>query len=131
MKIAAITDDGVTISQHFGRAEHYVVVTVENGQIVGREMRDKAAHRHFGEQEPAHEPGQAHGFDAASQDKHARMASSITDCQVLLCRGMGWGAYQSMQEARIKPIVTDIANIDAAVKAYLAGTIVDHQELLH
>jgi predicted Fe-Mo cluster-binding NifX family protein len=33
MKIAAITDDGRTISQHFGRASHYMVVTIEDGKI--------------------------------------------------------------------------------------------------
>ena len=35
MKIAAVSDDGTTISQHFGRAPFYVVVTVEDGRIVG------------------------------------------------------------------------------------------------
>ena len=33
MKIAVITDDGKAISQHFGRAQYYLVATVENGQI--------------------------------------------------------------------------------------------------
>ena len=36
MKIAAVTEDNITISQHFGRAPFYVVVTVENGKIVAR-----------------------------------------------------------------------------------------------
>ena len=131
MKVAAITDDGVTISQHFGRAVQYAVFTVEDGQIGHKELRDKFGHQHFVGQDAEHKPGESHGFDAASQDKHARMAASIADCQVLLCRGMGWGAYQSMEQAGIKPIVTDIADIATAVKAYLTGTIVDHKELLH
>jgi predicted Fe-Mo cluster-binding NifX family protein len=29
MKIAAVSEDGITISQHFGRAPFYIVVTVE------------------------------------------------------------------------------------------------------
>ena len=37
MKIAAISEDGATISQHFGRAPLYVVVTVENGKVVSKE----------------------------------------------------------------------------------------------
>jgi len=131
MKIAAITDDGTTISQHFGRAPYYAVLTVENGQIVQRELREKLGHQHFVGQEAGHTPGQRHGYDPASQDRHARMAASIADCQVLLCRGMGWGAYESMKQAGIRPIVTDIADIEAAAKAYLDGTIVDHLELLH
>lgn len=34
VKIAAVSEDGVTISQHFGRAPFYVVVTVEEGKVV-------------------------------------------------------------------------------------------------
>jgi predicted Fe-Mo cluster-binding NifX family protein len=44
MKIAAVSDDGTTISAHFGRAPFYVVVTVEDGRIVARETRDKMGH---------------------------------------------------------------------------------------
>ncbi len=40
MKIAAITEDGTNISQHFGRAPLYVVVTVKDGKIVNRETRN-------------------------------------------------------------------------------------------
>ena len=47
MKIAAITDDGKTISQHFGRAPYYVVVTVEEGKIANFELRDKLGHARF------------------------------------------------------------------------------------
>ena len=135
MKIAAVSEDGVTISQHFGRAPYYVVVTVEEGKIVSHETRDKMGHSHFAG-EPHGEEGhgadpRGHGFDPASQSRHARMAAAITDCQVLLARGMGGGAYYSLEEAGIQPMVTDIANIDDAVQAYLDGRLVDHRERLH
>jgi predicted Fe-Mo cluster-binding NifX family protein len=136
MKIAAITDDGKTISQHFGRAQYYLVATVENGQIINREMRPKLGHNHFSNQhhEHGHEEeghGHHHGNDAASHDKHMQMSDVITDCDALLCRGMGRGAYESMKVRNIRPMVTDIANIDEAVMAYVNGQIVDHIEKLH
>jgi predicted Fe-Mo cluster-binding NifX family protein len=59
------------------------------------------------------------------------MAAAIADCQVLLARGMGAGAYESMRQSGIRPIITDIASIDEAVQAYLAGRLVDHTEWLH
>jgi predicted Fe-Mo cluster-binding NifX family protein len=59
------------------------------------------------------------------------MAAAIADCQVLLARGMGAGAYQSMEQAGIRPVITDIAEIDQAVQAYIEGRLVDHTELLH
>jgi predicted Fe-Mo cluster-binding NifX family protein len=135
MKIAAVSEDGVTISQHFGRAPFYVVVTVEGGKIVSREVRDKMGHAQFAAEPHAEEAHGAdprgHGFDPAAQSRHARMAAAIADCQVLLARGMGAGAYQSMAEAGIRPVITDIARIDDAVLAYLAGTLTDHVERLH
>lgn len=131
MKIAAITEDGKTISQHFGRAPFYLVLTVEDSQLVGREMRDKLGHAQFHEQQEARQPGQPHGVDPASHSKHAQMFEAITDCQVLLCGGMGMGAYQSMQTLGIMPVVTDIRDIDQAVKAYIEGNIVDRVDRLH
>ena len=132
MKIAAITDDGRGISQHFGRAPYYLVLTVENGGIVNRELRDKLGHNNFADQPHEPEaPGQLHGFGRASQDRHARMSEAIADCQVLLCGGMGAGAYESMRARGIKPVVTDILSIDEAVRAHIEGKLVDHTEMLH
>jgi predicted Fe-Mo cluster-binding NifX family protein len=135
MKIAAVSEDGVTISQHFGRAVFYVVVTVEDGKIVGREKRDKMGHGQFsrethdGHGQEADPRG--HGFAPAAQDRHVRMAVGIADCQVLLAGGMGAGAYESIRQAGIRPVVTDVTNIDDAVQAYLAGNLKDHVEKLH
>ena len=132
MKIAAITEDGKTISQHFGRAPYYLVVTVEDGQIMDCELRDKLGHTQFANWPHAPErPGQPHGMDATSHDKHMRMAEAISDCNVLLCRDMGMGAYESMKACNIRPVVTEIAPITEAVMAYLDGRIVDHVERLH
>lgn len=132
MKIAAITDDGHTISQHFGRAPYYSVVTLENDRIVAREQRDKLGHAQFGGE--THTEGndpRGHGFDPAAQDRHARMAEAIADCQVLLCGGMGAGAYEGMRARGIKPVVTDIISIDEAVTAFIEGRIVDQTDRLH
>jgi predicted Fe-Mo cluster-binding NifX family protein len=132
MKIAVITEDGKTISQHFGRAPYYLVATVENGQIVGRELRDKLGHAQFAEEPHGPEaPGQPHGMDPASHDRHLRMAQAIADCEALLCRGMGMGAYESMKVAGIRPVVTDLTLIDEAVLAYSEGQIVDNVDRLH
>ena len=132
IKIAAITDDGSTISQHFGRAAYYLVASVENGQIVNRELRHKIGHAHFVNQPHAEEqPGQPHGMDAISHNKHVQMADAILDCEALLCRGMGMGAYESMKACGIRPVVTDIVAIDEAVLAYHQGNIVDRVEKLH
>jgi predicted Fe-Mo cluster-binding NifX family protein len=132
MKIAAITEDGITVSQHFGRAPLYVVLTVEDGEVVSRENRDKMGHHSFAGQ--PHEdtaPGEKHGYGAGAQSRHDSMMQPISDCQVLIVGGMGWGAYESLSSQGIEPIVTDIQNIDEAVKLYLEGKLINLQQRLH
>jgi len=124
MKIAAVTDDGQTISQHFGRAAYYAILTVKNGQVIERQTAEKPAHHHKNQHDPHHEGGH-HNHD------HDSMIDPIAECQVLLAGGMGMGAYNALQARGIQPIITDIREIDQAVSAYLAGNLVDHREKLH
>lgn len=124
MKIAVVTDDGKMISLHFGRAQQYLVFTIEDGQIVSQELRDKVSHHH--EKNHSH-----HEHEAISDEKHNSMLAAITDCEALLSRGMGRGAYLSLEAADIKPVITDIASAEQAVQAYLRGDIVNHIEKLH
>lgn len=132
MKIAVVSDDGKTISQHFGRAAYYVVVNIDDGKVTAREVRQKQAHgMHRYEGHGAGHHGPAHQAGPAAIAGHVGMIEPIRDCQALLSRGMGQGAYYSLENAGIKPTITDSADIDAAVQAYLAGTLVNHLERLH
>ncbi len=132
MKIAAASDDEVNISQHFGRASHYVVLTVENGEIVARETRAKEGHQTFAAHEPPRlAPGERHGYDTGSEARHESMAEAISDCQVLIAGGMGWGAYESIIKCGIETIVTDVKAIAEAVELYLADNLPHLTERLH
>jgi len=132
MKIAAVSEDGVNISQHFGRAPYYVILTVEGNDIVDSETRPKAGHHTFAAQgHPKLAPAERHGCDAGSQPKHERMAETIADCDVLIAGGMGQGAYQSLRGYGIRPIVTDVGDIREAVLRYLEGNLPDLSERLH
>ena len=135
MKIAIVFDDKQTISRHFGRAENYIVVSVEQEIPVDKTILPKlsncntdARHRH-GQDRKSGSGGS--GFGRHSRSKHEQMFKDIKDCDVLVARGMGRGAYQGLEELGIKPIVTDIVDIDAAVQAVLDDTIVNHTEELH
>lgn len=132
MKIAVISDDGNTISMHFGMARYYVVFSVEDGKIVSREVRSKVGHHTFGDHPHEEHHGAApHGYDAASQDKHSQMAGNIRDCKVLLAGGMGWGAHDSLKGYGIEPIITDIRDAEQAISAYMNGTLRNLSERLH
>jgi predicted Fe-Mo cluster-binding NifX family protein len=108
-----------------------MVCSVEDGKIINRELREKMGHNQFSGEAHEEHHGEAHGMDEAHHDRHVQMANTISDCQVLLCGGMGMGAYESMRRVNIQPVVTDLSNIDEAVQAYIDGKLVDHTEKLH
>ena len=149
LKIAAVTDDGRTISAHFGRARAYLVCTVEGGRVVAEELRDKAGHHTFSASDEhrhdhdhdhghVHDHGQGHGEHAGGHGtgpgaaaRHAAMTDTVRDCAVVLARGMGRGAYLALEQAGLEPFITTEANIADAVRAYLVGELVNHTERLH
>ena len=135
MKIAVVTDDGTTVSQHFGLARYYAVLTADGRQVTGQEMVDRSDTLPPVDE---HQPHQGltggidcHGSGTAAAAAHLRMVQPIQGCQALLARGMSWSARECLLGAGIRPIVTDIVDLVEAVQAYLEGTIVDHVELLH
>ncbi len=124
MKVAIVTNNGQTISQHFGRASHYAIYTIENGEVTHSELRERhtghnAQQQHHSEHE--HQNGEYHGI--GQDDKHDAMAREIADCQVLIAGGMGRGAYQRFFENGINVIMTDITDINKAVETYIKGEL--------
>ncbi|NJP05798.1 MAG: hypothetical protein HC837_09355 [Chloroflexaceae bacterium] len=143
MKIAAVTDNGTTISSHFGRAKQFVIITVEDGQIVNQELRQKEACGHgHDKHHHSHQSNQvvmvgdpgtvvAQPAESASHDHHDDVIDVIADCTVVLARGMGHGMYARLQASSVKPVLTTVAPIQTAVIAYLEGRLKDHPELVH
>jgi len=132
MKIAIVTNDGETISQHFGRSRYYKIFTAEQNEIVADELRERGT-GHFapGANQPPHEdhtvhdPMGRHGYGTDADRKHFSMAQEIADCQVLIAGGMGSGAYESFKRAGLEVILTDHQVITESVNSYLKGTLVN------
>jgi predicted Fe-Mo cluster-binding NifX family protein len=135
MKIAIASDDNQTVSQHFGRAENYLVISLEQDRIYERKTlakpgrcrttsRGRGKHNHT-------EDARGSGFGHQAKGAHRDMFENIMDCDILITGGMGRGAYLDLQELGIRPIVTDIADIETAIQAVLDNTIIDHVEKLH
>jgi predicted Fe-Mo cluster-binding NifX family protein len=129
VKVAIVTDEGQSVSPHFGRARGYLVLTVADGAVVEREMRPKAAPHLDGER--FHGGGDGSHEGPAADERHDRMIAPIADCAFLAARGMGRGAYERIAAAGIRPIVTDISDPETAALACADGSIEDLVERLH
>ncbi|MEM1994464.1 MAG: NifB/NifX family molybdenum-iron cluster-binding protein [Nitrososphaerales archaeon] len=101
---------------HFGRAKSFLVVEVEDGKIVKKELR-----RMIG-------GGGEHHHGACD---HKAMIDNIRDCQIVISFGMGWRIYQDLRASGITPIVTDKVNVEAEVEAYLKGELANRTDKLH
>ncbi|HJW89918.1 MAG TPA: hypothetical protein VJ436_04680 [Anaerolineales bacterium] len=49
LKIAAVTEDGRSLSSHFGMAPYYQVFTIAGGEIVAEALVEKPHHIHHPE----------------------------------------------------------------------------------
>jgi predicted Fe-Mo cluster-binding NifX family protein len=122
--IAFVTDDGTTISSHFGRAMYYEIITLKDGNIIERRRVSKAGHHSFG---PEADGAQGHNDD----HKHATMTAPLTGVAVLVSRGMGFGAQQHLLGMGIQPILTGLHGIDEAVEQFIAGGLESDDRRVH
>ncbi|MCB2224780.1 MAG: iron-molybdenum cofactor biosynthesis protein [Actinobacteria bacterium] len=118
MKIAIASNDGVSVGRHFGRVRGFVVLTVEDGAVTGREERPSPRANGGGRGEHGH----ADCFE---------VAGVIGDCEALVAGGMGRGAYGRFTEAGIETILTDERSVEEAAARYAAGDLPHVERLLH
>jgi predicted Fe-Mo cluster-binding NifX family protein len=122
--IAFVTDDGTTISSHFGRAIYYEIISLKEGKVVERKRVSKAGHHSFGPE--------AHGEHGHNDDhKHATMTAPLTGVAVLVSRGMGMGAQQHLLGMGIQPVLTGLHGIEEAVEHYIAGDLASDERRVH
>jgi predicted Fe-Mo cluster-binding NifX family protein len=151
MKIAVATEDGKSISQHFGRSPFFAVYDVEDGKILNKEMRPNTFTGHFrqgrggpgpggqgrgpgGQGQGRHGPG-GHGHGAGhghgGGQGHRRVAEGLKDCAAVISHGMGRSAWEDLRSKGIEMIVTDETDVDKAVSKYMEGKLEDRPEKLH
>ncbi len=100
MKIAVTYEDGI-IFQHFGHTQYFKIFDVENGVIQKEQVVDTQ--------------GSGHGALVGFLIEH--------NVDTLLCGGIGGGAQNAISSAGIQLYGGISGEVDAAVKAFLAGTL--------
>ena len=100
MKIAVTYDNG-NIFQHFGKTENFKVYEVEDNQVVSSEVIGSN--------------GTGHGALAGLLSEQG--------VDVLICGGIGGGAQAALAEAGVELCSGAEGDVDAAVEAYLNGTL--------
>lgn len=101
MKIAVTYEDG-QIFQHFGHTAQFKVYEAQDGKILSSQIVDTNGSGH----------GALAGFLAAQ------------GVDTLICGGIGGGAQMALAEANIRLLDGVQGDADAAVEAFLSGSLV-------
>ena len=98
MKLAVTYEDGL-IFQHFGHAKQFKIYEIENGELIGSEIVDAEGSGH----------GELTNFLAER------------DVEMLICGGVGAGAFNALNEAGIHVYAGVGGGADEAVMTLLEG----------
>ena len=118
MKVAVASDDGMMISQHFGKTRGFVIYEIENDEVKSEEFRQNTF------------TGHARGLEHAGHhvDRHGPVLAALADCAVVISHGMGRRLYDDLSAAGIQAIITDKTDAQGAIEAYRYGQLEDHPE---
>jgi len=104
MKIAVASQNRENVTGHAGRCRRFWIYTVENNEVVGKEMLELAPDQIF-HGSPPNAPSPLDGTD------------------VLISGGMGEGLVRRLAVKGIQGVITSETDPDAAVAAYLDGSL--------
>lgn len=107
MKVA-ITTEGNRVFQHFGKCELFTVYTVEDGQILGKEILD------------------------ANGSGHSALADllRLNGIDLLICGGIGQGAKNALSQNGIELICGVEGFIDTVIEQYVAGALLGNPDFV-
>ncbi len=116
MRIAVASDDGINVTGHVGKCRGFLIIDVENGEILKKEIRKNSFTDHaIGKnEENVHDHENGHGGGHGNNDGHKRLAEGLKDCKYLISHGMGWKLVEDIKSLGIEPLVTSETNAELA-----------------
>lgn len=125
MKIAIPSMDGNSLSMHFGRSRGFIIYTIDNQTISGKEYRNNdftghaqgLHHEHNHDHDPSH---QGHS--------HIGILNVLADCEIVIAGGMGQRLFSDLTQAGKSIYITSETNPETAVKLFLENKLDSNPE---
>lgn len=114
MRIAVASDDNINVTGHVGKCRGFLIIDVENGEILKKEIRKNSFTDHvLGVTDQSHHDN-GHGGGHGNNAGHKRLAEGLKDCKYLISHGMGWKLVEDIKSFGIEPLVTSEINAERA-----------------
>jgi predicted Fe-Mo cluster-binding NifX family protein len=138
VKIAIPTDDGKTVASHFGRAEYFMIVELQDEKEIARRLSENLharGHGHHGHHEH-HEEDENHvgyghgwhhgnhGFGEGHHHGHENVFASTGEIQAVIAVRIGLHMFEDLKERGIEIyLVRPGTDIDEAISKLASGEL--------
>lgn len=122
VRIAIPSDDGKSISPHFGRCHYFVIYEIEGDKVSNREVRENLCCPHRANMCPKTVPVQTREFKQRIRNE---AISEICNCHIIIGRYLNQRVIDNLNNNDIKVILVDEKDADVAIEKYLLGTLVE------
>ena len=112
MKVAVTCDDEQTVACHLGRAPLFLIYEVVDGTPV---LSERRLNQHAGHSQPcSSSPNEAH-----VHHDHSDVLAVVSDCAMVVARGMGRRIAADLEARGIRPALLDrdVSPLEAATLA--------------
>jgi predicted Fe-Mo cluster-binding NifX family protein len=113
MKIAVATDDFSSVTGHVGRCNGFLVIEIDNNEIINTEKRENQFTNHKISKNHDH----SHGHS------HAGLVEGLRDCSHLICTAAGWRLQEDLKSAGIDLVFTNEKNAHSAALKFAEGKL--------
>jgi predicted Fe-Mo cluster-binding NifX family protein len=122
MKIAVATDNNITVTGHVGRCNAFIIYTIEESQIINKEVIENNFTHHKQDE-------QKHSGEEQSQGhSHSGLLEALKDCKALIFSHGGWRLVEDLKRNNIEAVLTDEELADEAVNKYIKGELITNEE---
>ncbi len=122
MNIAIPSNDGLTVSAHFGRSRGFIVFKTSKQEILSEEYRENTVTGHALGQHTEHTE-EHHHQNGEHTHSHTGILGVLADCEAVIAGGMGQRLFNDLTGAGKKVFVSREENARQAVKLLLTDQL--------
>ncbi|MBM4397221.1 MAG: hypothetical protein FJ087_16245 [Deltaproteobacteria bacterium] len=117
MKVAIATDDGVKVSQRFGRVAAFLVAEIGAGTIAAQESRRNPAGARIPARREPH------------RDRHRAVSELLSDCRVVIASTIGDSMRRALNRRGLEVIITSEELVDRALALFALAALRDESRV--
>lgn len=122
LKVAVPTDDGVRVSQRFGRASSFVVAEVQIGEVLARQVRANPVGSRVRE-------GISRRRSQRGRERQVVVADLLADCRAVIAYSIGQRMRNAMERQGVEVVITSETLVDRALALFSLVALQDESRV--